>query len=220
MSLLGFDSAGASIDSSFGHLHNTGAAKPIGALSNTSPNTGATGTAVVTYRPSQVSSPILIVAASAAADTARDTLYVGVPFLISLEQRASDSLIGQIASTRPGHHISNHWVIGAVATRINSVSDSLHAQFPEYKPHWNDGSLRWGGKFDVGSNVWVGSHVEHMMGRDVDLRTDHSPGITNDTIRKMIKYFWQELGGTVYDERNKPDVPPHFHLRYRKPEVE
>jgi len=210
LSLQAIDSAGRSVDSSYGHIHAGlgGPQKPAGSLSLTSVNTGATGIGTVLFQAGAVSGPVVIRATSVGADSARDTLLVRVPVLQALVQGQSDTLIGQL-----GAHPLNHYGIQAMITRLNALADSFYATYSA-RLYINDMSLSYGGLFDADSN-WATPHGEHRVGRDADLRTNGVGGLDKGQ-RDYVWLTWERLGGKVYDETTTSN--PHYHLKYRGPE--
>ena len=214
LSLEAVDSAGASIDSVYGHFHRAqpGIHKPVGRLSATTVNTGSNGVARVLFRAGTVAGPVVLRAQSTGAREASDTIHVGVFGLVPLVQRATDTLIG--ATSR---HPVNHYGIGATVDRLNVLADSVYARYRR-RLFYNDLSLRFGGRFDRDTN-WAGPHDEHRTGRDADVRTDGFGGLTPRQ-RQFVRRTWLILGGTVHDETVNPDstpntINPHYYLRYR-----
>ncbi len=217
LALEGVDQAGQSADSAYGHWHTGagGAAKPVGSLGATTVNTGTSGIAAVWYRAGRVSGPVVLHATSDGAEPAQDTVLVGVTGLQALEQRQSDTLIGQTTI-----HPINHYGILTMTTGLDALADSLHERFNDTL-YINDMSLPFGGVFDIDAN-WTRDHNEHRAGRDADIRTNGAGGLTLEE-RTYVWDLWERLGGTVHDEtKNKDGTPnttsPHYHLRYRDPE--
>lgn len=209
ISVKAVDSAGASIDGPYGHLHfgANGTPKPTGSLSQPSVNTGQQGLVTLIYRPSIVSGPIIIRATSPGALTIVDTFAVGVPGLAPMGGRSTYNLIGSLPE-----HPNSHNTIPAVQSRLDTLADVFFARFAQ-PIEFNDISIPLGGKFDYGYLDWGAQprrHAEHRVGRDIDTRIINLSQIQQDFIRSR----WQRLGGTVFQE----GTPPHFHLRYRGPE--
>ena len=206
------DSVATGADSMFGHVHHgaNNVAKPRGTLSDTSFNTGGTGLATVSFTPPIISGPVRIMGFSTAADTLRETILVGVPLLANMVQRPSDSLIGGPGTVHP----DNHWGTGEMIVRLNSLADSVYSRYNGKRLHYNDMSLQWGGKFDL-DETWAGrQHALHRLGRDIDLRTNVSPGVLSGAQLTFVRRRWQNLGGFILDERSSG--APHFHLAFRQ----
>lgn len=215
LAIAAVDSAGRSTDAPFGHFHGSppGDPKPAGQLSAPAINTGPSGRANVTFTAPSVAGPIVLLATHAAADTARDTVTVGVPFLIQIPVRQSIALIGDVPP-----HTDNHRGHATMVTNLIELADSVFGRFS--RPlYYNDLSLPWGGRFDIRGN-WRGSHFEHRNGRDIDVRTNGTPGGLSTRERTFVRDLWESLGGTVHDETVHRDgtpntTNPHYHLRYR-----
>lgn len=207
LSLQAIDSAGRSVDSSYGHIHagTGGAQKPAGSLSQTTVSTGASGVAIVRFKAGTISGPVVVRATSVDADSAQDTLVVSVPALQALVQSQSDTLIGQ-----NGAHPINHYGLQAMITRLNALADSFYSTYSA-RLYINDMSLSYGGKFDTDSS-WSGAHDEHRVGRDADLRTN-GDGSLDQGQRDYVWLIWERLGGKVHNETKTSH--PHYHLRYR-----
>ncbi len=202
--LSAVDSSGGGSDAVFGHFHGGGlTAKPAGAVS--SPGgmmTDSAGEVRIWYRSSWVSGPVHLKASISDSQSADLLLLVGVPGLVRLVERASDSLVGEIDP-----HWDSHFVIARMGTMLDSLADSMFTVF-HTKVEYNDASLPFGGKFDLALD-WGGDHVEHRVGRDIDFRTS----IWTAKEQKTAETIWLGLGGTVRDETKTSR--PHYHLRYR-----
>ncbi len=202
------DSSSTGSDAPYGHSHtgHNGAVKPAGTLSQMTVNTGQQGLVVLSYRAGEVSGPITIRAQSTGVAENRVSLAVGVPGLIPMVQRPSDTLIGYVWA-----HPVNHHGLPIMVAKLDTLADDFFVKF-HTRIHYNDMALPLGGKFDLDS-LWgqvARRHAEHRAGRDIDVR------ITNMSLaqQSFVDARWQQLGGSVWPE----GTPPHKHLRYRGPE--
>lgn len=216
------DEAGGGVDGIYGHIHHGagGVSKPFGGFlpGNTPQKVVNTGDSlvIVRFRTGPVSGPVILRAESEGAKPAVDTVPVGVFRLVPLAERASYTLIGQLA-----WHPENHYVTLWMAELLEALADSVQAKFGRGL-FYNDCSLPFGGVFDLGQR-WQASHYEHRGGMDCDLRTNGTTafGGLNLEERKFVRDLWPTLGGQVYDETVRPDgvtpntVNPHYHLRFR-----
>lgn len=111
------------------------------------------------------------------------------------------------------NHTSNHWFTTAAGGALQKVIDTM------FKGGWgavgvNDGSLTWGGLFDIKAN-WVPSHHGHRDGTEVDLSFNYPSKISEEQKAKTyaelckannaafnVQTLWHQDDG----------YPPHFHL--------
>lgn len=81
-----------------------------------------------------------------------------------------------------------------------------------YKIHYNDISVRNGGKFDIDRYVdWKtnGSHAEHRVGRNCDTRSKN----IHETHRARLKEIFRDRGSPQYIDETGT-TSPHWHLRF------
>ncbi|MCB1024718.1 MAG: hypothetical protein KDB79_10030 [Acidobacteria bacterium] len=113
-------------------------------------------------------------------------------------------------------HPSNHWVkIDAIPALVSIANDYKRAFYgsgyipPAEMITYNDASLRWGGKFDLGRK-WLntGAHLEHREGTNVDTKTLNIPTYRQDALLQILR---QNNFG-FNDERRSS--APHLHIRW------
>lgn len=80
-----------------------------------------------------------------------------------------------------------------------------------YKIHYNDISLRNGGKFEIAGNWSIvnNEHAEHRVGRNCDTRSKNIP--TSRWTR--LKQIFEERGSPQYNDETGRSAP-HWHLRF------
>lgn len=189
------------IEQTGGHQH--GGTMPNGMLSQTQINTGPSGLAEVRYTPDVFSGKVVIRGTSGNAKPAEDTILIQVPGLVALEASETIRLIGI-----RDEHPSSHWGTPDMVSALRALADSVHTRYDTHI-EVNDMSLEFGGKFDLAADYSRGgSHAEHRVGRNADLRTI----IFTHAQLRFIHRTWELLGGSVYDETNTSQ--PHYHLRF------
>jgi hypothetical protein len=226
-------------DSSGGHAHGIGAARPKGTfflagedISRDGRDTArvgqialtlsATGDAQPVYRTSGVSgSEVLTVRVQAEGRVvvATDSVVVAVPGLVELTEGGSVDTIGLTTS-----HPDSHWGAPAMAAAVRQLADSVSAfasriaALPfQARPSGrfpsqlgvNDMSLRLGGLFDVDS-TWTFPHVDHRDGFDADI--DVRRETSDDNYARLVRAVWMaKLGHELLNERR---LHNHYHLMF------
>ncbi len=91
----------------------------------------------------------------------------------SLEASPSDyELIG--GGEGKNHH-DNHYLTESAQKNLLAIVRRYNKEYPAGPVlYLNDASLEWGGKFDI-SGTWVGAHVEHRRGKEIDIRANQEP---------------------------------------------
>jgi hypothetical protein len=223
MYLLAVDKGGASIDGEYGHIHNStmGAVKSPGVLSAARVTTDGSGHSRAVFRPNKISGPVVLVATAAGADSAVDTIRVGVPGLTLLTATPSNDLIGST-----GIHPNAYWVTIEMAGKLREFADSFHVE-TDSLAHFNDASLHYGGKFDLNQQwgtpdatcvfrprgrppvtIPTGCHSRHRIGRDVDFR---NRDFTVSRFEILAIRLWREIGGLAPIQETD-----HLHFPYRR----
>lgn len=139
-------------------------------------------------------------------------IQVKVPNLVEmLPDTAKPPTYTLVGAT--GNHRSNHWFSSASVVTLGKVADAM------FKTGWgavgvNDGSLVWGGLFDI-KGGWTPSHHEHRVGTEVDLSVTNPRNVTDEQKKKTyaelckknntafsIQTLWHQDDG----------YPEHFHM--------
>lgn len=207
---------GLSVDvtaNSGGHEHHD-AARPKGTLSGTQGITDANGEVQVTFKAPEIAGIHTIKATCATCSNSPATkeIQVKVPNLVEmLPDTAKPPTYTLVGAT--GNHKSNHWFSSASVVTLGKVADAM------FKTGWgavgvNDGSLVWGGLFDI-KGGWTPSHHEHRMGTEVDLSVTNPRQITDEQKKKTyaelckkdntafsIQTLWHQDDG----------YPEHYHM--------
>lgn len=122
-----------------------------------------------------------------------------------------------IGNENTPEHPSNHWA--TLSSRIGLVDIAADYRATYYgtnpipdgqKIAYNDISLEWGGKFDLGRR-WAntGSHVEHREGINCDTRSRNIP---RDRWQTLNDFFFNRGSTNTLDETGTN--APHWHLRF------
>jgi len=223
LSITAIDSAGAGIDSKYGHYHHGagGAAKPAGSLSQEIVNTGSTRVGTLTYRSGPISGPVVIRAEHPGAKPAVDTIDVRVPGLVQLVEGPTFDTIGPTTI-----HPNTHWLTEGMHARVIELARIFYENHHGKKLAYNDGSLQFGGKFDL-HRQWgnpdpeciykhpdgrmiqysQGCHLTHRQGVDLDLRTNT---LTSEE-KNRIRTRWGSLAKLVVKREGD-----HYHLTYKQ----
>lgn len=196
-----------------GHEHHD-AARPKGALSGTQGITDANGEVKVTFTAPEVAGTHTIKATCATCSNSPATkdIQVKVPNLVEmLPDTAKPATYTLVGAT--GNHKSNHWFSSASVATLHKVADAM------FKIGWgavgvNDGSLVWGGLFDI-KGGWTPSHHEHRVGTEVDLSVTNPRNVTDEQKKKTyaelckkdntafsIQTLWHQDDG----------YPEHYHM--------
>ncbi len=215
-----------------GHQNHAGV-RPRGILNPTSVRTNSAGNAQTTFTSSPFSGAIDINISANGSQVDSERVITVIPGLQQLYGGTNYMLIGS-----NNYHPANHWVKPDVITSLQQIADDYATQvypngFPPhtaepgeaptdyYKLHYNDCSLRLGGKFDVRPVPprWsvTNHHDEHRVGINCDVRDRNVP---NDlvTVNGVQERQWDVLERIFFNrgstatghERN----PPHWHLRF------
>jgi Carbohydrate binding module (family 6) len=226
---LSFNTSSTGLDDG-GHQNHTGA-RPRGILRPSSVRTNNVGNAQARFiaPPFSGSVDIDISANGSQVDSERITTLV--PGLQQLFGGTNYMLIGS-----NNNHPSNHWVKPDVVTSIQQIADDYRNQvypngFPAgpaagpgetvndyYKFHYNDCSLRLGGKFDLNHN-WNanGHHDEHRIGINCDVRNFNVPQDTV-TVNGQQVLRWDKVNEIFFNRGSTATLrefnPPHWHLRF------
>ena len=196
-----------------GHEHHD-VARPKGTLSGTQGTTDANGEVQVTFKAPEIAGihTIKATCASCSNSPATKEIQVKVPNLVEMlpdtAKPATYTLVGVT-----GNHKSNHWFSSASVVTLGKVADAM------FNTGWgavgvNDGSLVWGGLFDI-KGGWTPSHHEHRAGTEVDLSVTNPRQVTNEQKKKTyaelckkdntafsIQTLWHQDDG----------YPEHFHM--------
>lgn len=159
------------------------------------------------YTPSAFSGTYNIVATYKDTVLRDEPLRVKVPGLVSLSSGSTFTVIGVT-----NHHPDNVNVMPDVAAKLQGIAADYLAQHPDDPPTstgnqgvaYNDCSLTWGGRFDIGGS-WSGSHLSHRVGRQVDMR-NWSPKYLQSLLDIIIDDY---KGDPVYESN-----PPHYHINF------
>jgi hypothetical protein len=144
--------------------------------------------------------------------TAVENLTVKVPDLVEMPPDTKVppryTLVGQTAN-----HSSNHWFTLSSRNTLYMVVDVM------VKTGWgavgiNDGSLIWGGLFDIKGN-WSPSHSEHRTGNEVDISVTN-PGLVSASKKKNTYAELCKKENTAFSLQTLWHVddgyPEHFHM--------
>lgn len=199
-----------------GHDHDS--SRPKGALSATQGVTDANGEFKLSFQAPEVSGTHTIKAncATCSKPVVSKEIQVKVPNLVEMladtAKPAAYTLIGNTVGIGLNHK-SNHWFAPASEVTLHKVTDAM------FKTGWgavgvNDGSLVWGGLFDI-KGGWTPSHHEHRMGMEVDLSVTNPRNVTDEQKKKTyselckkentafsIQTLWHQDDG----------YPEHFHV--------
>ena len=207
---------GFSVDvtpNSGGHEHHN-ANRPKGSLSVTQGTTNANGEVRLTFVAPEVAGihTVKATCATCSNSPAVKEVQVKVPSLVEMladtKLPPSYTMVGQT-----GNHSSNHWLTSGSVVTLGKVTEAM------FKSGWgavgvNDGSLVWGGLFDI-KGAWTPSHHEHRTGSEVDLSVTNPRSITSVQKKKTyaelckkentafsIQTLWHQDDG----------YPEHFHM--------
>ena len=218
-----------------GHQNHAGA-RPRGTLNPASVHTNSVGNAQTDFKAAAFSGSVDIDINANNSQVGSIRITTEVPNLEQLVGGTNYMLIGTNT-----YHPVNHWVKPDVSTSLHQIADDYanqvypngfpaHAAEPNegpndyYKLHYNDCSLRLGGKFDIGTNQRPqpffnvnARHDEHRVGINRDVRDRNVPNdtvtVNNQQVRRWDKLediFFQRGSRRTTHETN----PPHWHLRF------
>ena len=195
---------------SHGHDHDD-ASRPLGELSRTTGSTGADGYQFTyTYTAPEVSGLVDLRVecwndfATCPPDDYFQVVDVQVPGMMPLTQGLDYNLVGSYGM--PGvtsQHIGNHYGTPGFLVKVRYLAALYNLKFNS-KLDYNDLSLIYGGRFDIYNN-WRGSHHEHKVGTNIDVR--YVP-VTNRR-EFLVMLARADINGEVLDE---PDSR-HLHIR-------
>lgn len=196
-----------------GHDHRSNT-RPKGTLSLVQGVTNANGELAVTFSAPAIAGihTIKSTCQSCSNKEVSQDIQVKVPNLVEMlpdtAKLATYTLVGAT-----GNHKSNHWFSSASVVTLGKVADTM------FKTGWgvvgvNDGSLAWGGLFDINGG-WTPSHHEHRVGTEVDLSVTNPRQVTKEQKEKTfdtlcakdntafsIQTLWHQDDG----------YPEHFHM--------
>ena len=199
-----------------GHIESQHTGKrPVGKLASVSGVTGADGCLRTKYSPSHISGFVGINGSALGTSVGGDIL-VEVPELLGLSDGENYNLIG-----RSSAHPNNHNGTLAALAGLQQIADDYRSEYyganpiPENaKLNYNDMSLTYGGKFDLGKG-WsnAGAHAEHREGINADVRCCSDPGnIPRDRWAELNRIFVR--GGSTRTNDETRTSAPHWHLRF------
>ena len=207
--------------------------RPLGKLGKSTGYTNPEGCFVTTYYPGFISGRIKVFAEVGGYE-AFDVAEVGVPGLARLFRgtnyrlngsgRAADCDAPQctadyMSAPHRKAHESNHWVVPAAILELKGVADDYKQRFygsgyisPDQMVTYNDASLAWGGKFDLGRR-WLnkGAHAEHRDGKNVDTKSENIPA-------DRVPVFRTIANNRNFGILHHTKKAPHFHFRWGEPE--
>lgn len=198
-----------SVEESGGHDHHSDD-RPVGTLEPTAGSfVAGTSPFVTLYTAPEVSGEVLLKGTAKIENcgTSSTTLEIRVTVggLTTLPISSNYTLIGSYGE--PGvssKHISNHHVTQEMNSLIFRVAEKFKIAFPDAPPlRVNDGSLEWGGLFDIKNN-WGKPHASHRFGNDIDL--DDISALQLKRLKGIIKIESSEKA--IF--RNEIN---HYHIR-------
>ena len=189
--------------------------RPLGKLATATVRTGSDGGFSTTYNASHISGTVGIDATAVARSTGVE-LGIRVQRLVEIPAGQNN---GRIINDTA--HPVNLAVTSAALTSLVNIANQYKQEFYGNNPipdndqiHYNDASLPFGGKFDL-SDCWSngGSHGEHRVGKNVDVRCCANPGdIPQDRWVRLNQIFRDQGSTDTYDETGTN--APHRHLRF------
>lgn len=190
--------------------------RPLGKLAKTTGTTNSNGCFSTTYSPSHISGQIQVISTifGSVIGGTRGSRNFGVlfPGLHILNPGGDYRLIGSTDA-----HPSNHWGTSSAVGDLPLIASDYKTEFygnnpiPEdEKVAYNDMSLEWGGKFDLGRS-WLNSkaHAEHREGINCDTRSSNIPRGR----WARLNEFFRNRGSTSTNDETGGDAP-HWHLRF------
>lgn len=201
-----------------GHEHAHDATREGGTVTPIQAVTNAAGELVVKFSAPKAAGihTIKATCSSCSNKEVSKEIQVKVPGLIELgadtAKPARFVLVGATAN-----HNSNHWFMPASTVSLGRIVEAMQ------KSGWgtvgvNDGSLVWGGLFDVAGD-WQekpNGHQEHRVGTEVDLsffrpnpisedqkKRTYSELCKKDAVTLDVQTLWHKDDGSRY---------PHFHV--------
>ncbi len=230
-----FNTAAHTLDDG-GHQNHAGV-RPRGILNPTSVRTDGSGNAQTTFSSPPFSGTTDIDVKANGSLVYSTTVTTVMPGLQQLFSGGNYRLFGE-----NDYHPSNHWGTAGAVTGVQQIADDYRNQiypdgFPApppgtpidpvdlptdyYKLHYNDMSLRLGGKFDIRPvpPTWNVNrhHDEHRVGINCDVRERNVP---NDivTINGAQRQRWavlEDIFRAAGSTRTRHETNPrHWHLRF------
>ena len=207
-----------------GHDHQ-GGNRPQGVVNPSSATTDENGEAKFVFQASAFSGVHKISASCSGCSSANGT---NAPATAEIQVKVPD-LVQFAASTSspPKHtlrgadskHSSNHWFSLAATENLETLVKTFNAL--GWKPVGiNDGSLNWGGSFDIDGNWVVGrKHAEHRIGEEVDI--SFAVGVPPAVIKNSYDFLCRDKKVDIPSTLLWHDIPlnqggaypPHFHVR-------
>jgi hypothetical protein len=187
----------------------------LGKLAATTGRTGSDGCFSTTYTASHISGTVGIDATAVARSTGVE-LRIGVQGLVEIPAGQN---YGRIIND-PAHPV-NLSVTSRVLTSLVNIANQYKQEFYGNNPmpdndkiHYNDASLPLGGKFDL-ADRWSnnGSHIEHRVGKNVDVRCCANPGNIPRDRWVRLNVIFREHGSTATQDETGTNAP-HWHLRF------
>jgi hypothetical protein len=183
-------------------------------------NSTANGAVVFNFNPTDASGTHTITATcDGCSNTATANVDVKVDGLwpipdsgyYALTEDGSSKVIGSTTD-----HVYNHYLTTAASMKLWRLA----ADFYNYQIqngvktpillHLNDGSLKWGGIFDLDTD-WDEPHAEHRRGIVIDVRANSNPGAIPAADYAAFKQMAKQLKVDPYFEGDS--TGQHFHLR-------
>lgn len=206
-----------------GHIDSEhSGSRPLGKLEKTSGATNSNGEFKTFYNPPHISGLIDINVNSLRA-LGVAPVGVGIGGLVELTAGENYVLIGW-----DDPHPSNHWGTSAAVAGLVNIANDYKTRFygsnpiPEQnKLHYNDMSLRLGGKFDLKKKGMLKpnwnnenrKHDEHRTGINTDVRCCSDPGNVPRERWVALNEMFRLRGSTqVVDETTTS--APHWHLKF------
>lgn len=197
-----------------GHDHHS-TIRPKGTLNPTQGVTNANGELAFTFTAPEFSGAHIVKATcpSCSNTEVSKEIQVKVPGLIELGVDTAKppqyALVGAIS----GKHTSNHWFTPKARDTLLYVVNFM------YETGWgnvgvNDGSLTWGGLFDV-KDSWKTPHSEHRVGTEVDIAFQRPKAITDTQKKKAYSELCKKDNAALDVQTlwHEDDLfPDHFHI--------
>lgn len=196
-----------------GHDHDN-VSRPKGTLNIAQGTTDANGEVKVTFTAPAIAGihTVKATCSNCTGSPASKEVKVKVPDLVEMPPDSKVppryTLVGQTAN-----HASNHWFTLSSRNTLYMVVDAM------VKTGWgavgiNDGSLMWGGLFDIKGN-WSPSHSEHRTGNEVDISVTN-PGLVSAAKKKTTYAELCKKENTAFSLQTLWHVddgyPEHFHM--------
>ena len=197
-----------------GHNHGNLSAKPVGFIVAGVTNAG--GELKSAYIPSEFSG-IYTVEASCDSCSNKATLDVAVrvPDLVELtadtDSPPAYTLVGETSA-----HTKNHFFTVHGREALRQLIDRMRV-LEWLNPGINDGSIAWGGRFDIGAG-WGGSHAGHREGEEVDISflrpSSIGPDLRQKTFDDLKKGNLRESPQVLWHQFDNADTgsKAHFHV--------